>query len=103
MTLQAAKKARIAGLSKLGNKINALLLTSFRPVSSEQASKHIYLSNMTGYQKSHWLNNAGSTNSKNQLTQKQKTYTLATPHRHNITVIDAKECLLKEGYGIQKA
>jgi len=28
---------------------------------SKQASKHIYLSTkMTGYQKSHWLNNAGS-------------------------------------------
>jgi len=28
-------------------------------VDFKQASKHIYLS-MTGYQKSHWLNNAGS-------------------------------------------
>jgi len=25
-----------------------------------RASKHIYLLNMTGYQKSRWLNNAGS-------------------------------------------
>jgi len=31
-----------------------------RCTADEQASKHIYLSNMTGYQKSHWLNNAGS-------------------------------------------
>ena len=34
---------------------------------------------------------SNSTNSKNQLTQEQKTYILATPHKHNITVINAKE------------
>ena len=56
-----------------------------RKLAIKQASKHIYLSNMTGYQKSHWLNNAGSSH------KEQKTYILATPHRHNITVINAKE------------
>jgi len=39
------------------------LVAGFKAMGAgkEQASKHIYLSTkMTGYQKSHWLNNAGS-------------------------------------------
>ena len=31
-----------------------------RKCQKVRSGKHIYLSNMTGYQKSHWLNNAGS-------------------------------------------
>jgi len=61
-------------------------------VDFKQASKHIYLS-MTGYQKSHWLNNVTAQTVNISSHKEQKTYILATPHRHNITVINVVSSL----------
>ena len=62
---------------------------------SKQASKHIYLSTkMTGYQKKPlaqqcWQPIVSTTVKKSAHTQKK--YILATPHNHNITLINTKE------------
>jgi len=65
---------------------------------------HIYLSNMTGYQKplaqQCWQPIVTSQTVKISSHKEQKTYILATPHRHNVTVINKRTTVVVKNTNI---